>query len=895
MTQEARQALPSHIGHYEIVSIIGRGGMGLVYLARDPRLDRQVAIKCLRTDLFEEHYRERFKREALLLAKLNHPHIVQIYDFIESPEQLALVMEYVDGHNLQVYLREHIASFHQRLVWLSQITQGLAIAHDAGIIHRDLKTENILINKRNIAKLSDLGIAKSQDFNATITDHVAGSYCSMSPEQAMGEAINFKSDLFSLGILAYQLLCGAHPFGDTSNKLQVMQRIISHPPIPPTRHNPDLTPEIVNLLGQLLTKNPDNRPDNTHWVAAQFEKFSHLVPSQAVVTDETQALTPGVSRVAPLGSTSVTNHQTPTHEHPTFDSYHLPATTANKTSTLKKVYSSIQSNLISISLLALTCLILGALAVWQLQPKPAKYIAVVPPVITSKGMSDSQRELIDSAVYDAIQQSVLQLSNFYLIPRSEVSSIEGNVDAIYHGTGADELITANLRCEGEACTITLSRLTPDQQSPTDRLLVQQSKTLDVLTDNYLSVAETVQGSIGQLYSQKLSNTLTQINESDYSAFLSTNIQYRTHGESLDLLDRLDALPGSIQSMSAAQTLYCEIALDLFHETKEKIYLNKALSYIGEEGSKPDNLSTLVNYFQIRAAEGNFSMATEILEKIAKLNGSSFLNNLLLGHLKLAQQDYKAAINFYKRATASKKTTDVLYKLAIAYLYSGDTQNARNYVLMSLALSPEYYNALSLYGAIALIEGKTEEAIQALEKIRLKTPDDITNLANLGFAYLLGKQYAEAQDLFQHAAMITPTNTTILLNLADTKSLLGNDKESEEIYQKIIEYQHQQQLSNELLRNSAQAHAHLHQFAEAMTLLETLNKLDPDNIETMYSAALVHAIAHNNTLATLSVKAALTNGINKIWFSFPWFDGLCSQEDFVNLMTKFESPERCAVK
>src|SRR4051812_35603352 len=92
------------LGHYSIASLIGRGGMGLVYLARDTRLDRQVAIKCLRAELFEARYRERFKREALLLAKLNHPNIVQIYDYLETEDQLALVMEYVDGQNLQQHL-----------------------------------------------------------------------------------------------------------------------------------------------------------------------------------------------------------------------------------------------------------------------------------------------------------------------------------------------------------------------------------------------------------------------------------------------------------------------------------------------------------------------------------------------------------------------------------------------------------------------------------------------------------------------------------------------------------------------------------------------------------------------------------------------------------------------
>src|SRR5690606_17593311 len=173
------------LGHYQLLDCIGRGGMGLVYRARDTRLERDVAVKCLRTELFEPHYIERFKREAMLLAKLNHTHIVQIYDFIESAEQLALVMELVDGQNLQTYLREHIASMPQRLQWLAQIAEGLSVAHDAGIIHRDLKADNILINKRGQAKITDLGIAKSQHFHATITDHVAGSYCSMSPEQAM--------------------------------------------------------------------------------------------------------------------------------------------------------------------------------------------------------------------------------------------------------------------------------------------------------------------------------------------------------------------------------------------------------------------------------------------------------------------------------------------------------------------------------------------------------------------------------------------------------------------------------------------------------------------------------------------------------------------------------------
>lgn len=358
----------AHIGHYDILRTLGRGGMGLVYLAHDPRLDRQVAIKCLRSDLYEPQYRERFKREALLLAKLNHPNIVQIYDYIETETQLALVMEYVDGLNLQQHLREHIAPITLRMQWLTQIAQGLATAHDTGIIHRDLKAENILINKHKLAKITDLGIAKSQDFNATLTDHVTGSYASMSPEQAMGETIDFRSDLFSFGILAYQLLCGAHPFGEAENKLQIMQRIISHPPISPTKNNPDLPVEAVELLGQLLSKNPDNRPANTHWVAAQCEKlYQWFLANTKVDEDNTVALSgAGDSGIR------VQIKRSKTQEHPTFETHLLKKSAPF--SVRAKHY--LRNNIATFAVFGL--ILAGTVGgfIWKMQPKVENEVVV---------------------------------------------------------------------------------------------------------------------------------------------------------------------------------------------------------------------------------------------------------------------------------------------------------------------------------------------------------------------------------------------------------------------------------------------------------------------------------------------------------------------------------------
>ena len=144
---------------FRIVKPIGRGGMGEVFLAHDIRLERDVAVKFLRSDLGRNDLRAHIAAEAQILAKLNHPNIVQVYDIIESDGATALVMEYVDGQNLHILLRERSPDTPEMLRWLSEIAAGIAAAHSVGVVHNDLKAENVLVNSANIAKVTDFGIA----------------------------------------------------------------------------------------------------------------------------------------------------------------------------------------------------------------------------------------------------------------------------------------------------------------------------------------------------------------------------------------------------------------------------------------------------------------------------------------------------------------------------------------------------------------------------------------------------------------------------------------------------------------------------------------------------------------------------------------------------------------
>ena len=879
----------TQIGHYAIIRHLGRGGMGLVYLARDTRLDRQVAIKCLRTELFEPHYRERFKREALLLAKLNHPHIVQIYDYQETPDQLALVMEYVEGQNLHQHLREHIVPLTQRMQWLVQIAQGLAVAHDAGIIHRDLKAENILINKHKLAKITDLGIAKSQDFNATLTDHVTGSYGSMSPEQAMGEELDNRSDLFSFGILAYQLLCGVHPFGDTQNKLQLMQRIISHPPIPPTKTNPDLPPEVIELLGQLLSKNPDNRPANTHWVAAQCEKLYQLI---------------SLKSGSDLNTTEMLSHAQTSHsgirnsrhskEHPTFETRFKK----NKSNLAQDLAAYARDNSISVALIGIALAMVIGAVIWQLQPKQPKYIAVLPPNLNATGMQDSQQELVKGAVYDAIQQSVLQLDGYYLIPQTEINDLNAanskeGIEAVRRATAADELITTEIQCKIEACTIKLSRLTPESEKQESRLKVQDTKTVDVLTDNYLSVATIIQVNLEGLYSKEAGNIFEKFDEKEYTTFLAVNRLYRDKGAKDELLEDLDAINVNAKKLPAVQTLYTEIALDMHYETENDSYLKGLEKFLSLQDSTQKNISVLRNKFLMEIAQKKYGNADTTLEEIRSLKTSDSQINDLKAYLMMAKKDYVKASEHYKKSLNVKKTANGLYYLSLAQWYLGDNDQAKTTLEESLKISPNLYKSYNLIGLIYLVTGNIDSAMQAFEKSIANKPTDSITLNNLGLCYLLLKKYPQALDTFSRANDIAPNISSQMLNQADTYELLENNAEATIWYTKLINFLTKKELNNENLIHLAQAHAHLGNFSEALKYLQKLEKEDSQNYRTAYTAALVHTLAKNNTSAILNIESSLNLGMNKIWFSFPWFDRLCVELNFVELMKKIGEPNRCS--
>ncbi len=255
----------SHFGDYEILEELGAGGMGKVYRARDLTLDRLVALKTLAHQLSQDTgYVQRFLKEARAAARLNHPNIVQIYDFGCVDSIYYLAMEFVDGHSLGTYLKRGHFSESESIQIIRHACRALSVAHADGIVHRDIKPDNLMLTSRGDVKLVDLGIAKRLDEEASLTQtgQAIGTPHYISPEQIRGQRdVDSRADIYSLGATLYHLLTGHTPYSGSSGPIVMSMHLVE--PLPdPRRFEASLTDGVCRVVRKMMAKNRDERyPD----------------------------------------------------------------------------------------------------------------------------------------------------------------------------------------------------------------------------------------------------------------------------------------------------------------------------------------------------------------------------------------------------------------------------------------------------------------------------------------------------------------------------------------------------------------------------------------------------------------------------------------------------------
>jgi serine/threonine protein kinase len=245
------------VSHYRILEKLGEGGMGIVYKAEDTKLDRTVALKFLPSHLnASEQDKARFIQEAKAASALNHPNVCTIHDIQEHEGQMFIVMEFVDGQTLRDRTKSHIVNPKSAIDIGVQIADGLAAAHE-GIVHRDIKPENIMVRRDGIVQIMDFGLAKLRGVSRlTKEGSTVGTAGYMSPEQVQGVEADHRSDIFSLGVLLYELFTGQLPFKGV-HETALAYEIVNVDAAPPSSVKPEIDPELERIIIECLDKEPN--------------------------------------------------------------------------------------------------------------------------------------------------------------------------------------------------------------------------------------------------------------------------------------------------------------------------------------------------------------------------------------------------------------------------------------------------------------------------------------------------------------------------------------------------------------------------------------------------------------------------------------------------------------
>jgi Flp pilus assembly protein TadD/predicted Ser/Thr protein kinase len=871
------------IGPYRLVKILGRGGMGEVFLAQDDRLKRQVAIKRIRRDRgLDSALRQRLLREAQAVAGLSHPAIVHVYDLLEGTDDDCIIMEYVQGATLAEALKRGPLEPATAVRLAREIASGLDAAHIAGIVHRDLKAENVIVTPAGQAKILDFGLAKplaplAGDPSLTAAGFVVGTWRSMSPEQARGAEVDERSDLFSFGVLLYEMLTGQSPFRG-SGALEILTRVMSLTPPRVDTVQPGLSPRLGTLIGRLLEKEPDARPQSAAEVLRELAAIAGRAPDPS--SEET---------VSDLPTGFLATAQAPSQALP--PSAAAPQSTAGMSVIHRRGMRMAAVAVLAVALLA----ILGVLIGRRFQPAqsptaPAAAtallrVAVPRPQVNGK---DERLQLAASGVLTTSLGTLGSLVGVDAIGPSQLSGVP--VPQMAQAAAADELLVAILDGTGSQGKITLRR-----QSPRGQILWTETFLAPVEAGDLLQLAKHVDKSLLQGYKDRRlrpgTPTLAARTE-DYAAFLAVKQRLDAGAVSSEEdLERLQQVMDKSPSLLDARLLAADLLLNRSVPTKKIAYRDRALDLVrGARELAPDDPRPLFTQFRIELDQP--SVAAKTLARIERLLLPGDPRVLVL-RSSLAEREGRLdeALDDLRTAVQSSPTWRNLYSLADLEARTGHVEEARGHLHLILGSSPDNVYALDNLARIELLFGDLHQAEQRYQDLINRVPKPLrAHYTNLGVIRILLGRYQEAITVLHKALEIDPDSSEVNSNLAQAELALGHTRDAEAHFRTALsEIEKNPVPANNLPQ--AECLAYLGRRREAVAIILNAPEQKRDDPEFLKSAALVFALVGDHATALANVEKALQKGVQTRWFLFPGFDSLRRDPEFRDLISKAPGAHR----
>ena len=860
---------PETIGPYRIGGRIGVGGMGEVFVADDPRLDRRVAIKIVRRDASAgEATRRRFLREARLAAAVSHPSIVQIFDIVEDPSGDAIVMELVEGTTLADLLRRGPLPWKDVCAYGRDIALGLARAHDRGLVHRDLKCENLMLTETGDIKILDFGIAKRLDpavegTALTADGAVVGSCHAMSPEQALGYPVDPRSDLFSLGVVLYEMATGVSPFR-AERPVASLARVSTHRPPPIDTLVPAVPGGLAALIEELLEKDPADRPAGAPEVAARLERSitsisgtgreTRLPASETDLLHDAEQLSAGS-----LGAATREGFAMPATEVPAEGAWRRRARRLGRRSVASWLAGG------------LGVTVFAALGLWRLAASPPPlHIAVLTP---EQATTTADGDLVAAALRAGLLDGIEALRAVTVPAFDRVDMTTGTSADVARALAADEALTARLVCGRTSCSVTLARIAAAAGN------VLRSRRFDLPTDDLLLLATASAAQARQLYAERPARRdaahVPEVSAADYAGYLAVrrDFAHRDRRQPLaELLARLGAIEASSPRFAPAFVLDARIAHHRHGETRDSRDLERALDR-AERAAELAPADPLPRLFQatIASAAGRLDAAEAVLAELDLLLPGDPRVTASRAQLAERRGDGTEALALARRAAARLPSWVNLFNLAGLELRQGEVEAAKKHIILALERAPENFRCRSMLAEIELIYGDLEQAITGFRSLA-EASGGHRELSNLGVAYLLAGRYPEAAEAFGRAYSLAPSDPQASLNLADARQLLGETAAAARLYRETVARTEGLEAGvgeARFLTVRAQAQAHLGDAREAAAAAREALRLHPDDPWVTYEAALVFALIGERSSALAGLERALDLGVARRWLRLPW--------------------------
>jgi len=896
--------MDNKLPHYSRERLLGEGGMGKVYLAQDNQLQRQVAIKELTYQPKDEEVNHAL-HEARLLARVNHANIIQIYNVHDEGDHISLVMEYFNSKTLTQFQQEAYTTLVQKLDLLQQLSAGLAAAHKNDVIHCDLKPSNILVNDQGQLKITDFGIAflatnesQNSEPSASNSSLQFGSLLFMSPEQIKLQAVDYRSDIFSFGIIAYQLMVGSHPFSYGNNggsATDVAKRICEHTPEHAKNLMLNAPSALTDLLMEMLVKPLEQR---TLTAEAIENRLKHIRTALLQAEINEQATMPLSSGLANIAGDDTVQYTQAVHTTQLSQNTQIVQPADNlRASWFKQNYKTVAS-------IALLCLmIILFVGFYNTQEIETKQVVILKPTLADSSlMAPMQQDLVISAVEDALRQAVINTKNMYLISQREVKAITkeypDDLNKLRQAVGASDIISTTLDCDNSRCKVSFSRLVVNEKT-SNSLSVKSEKNWLVPIDKFNVVFSTSQTQFASLFPKNLEVNQSAlvsrpINENDYRDYIALYSQIKGDGNySVGSLDQLEALLVRSPYLYAAYGLFRETASNLYIDTRDKAQL-KRLELVLQKSPPEYRYSVYhaIDSFWLASNRGDMTTARLQVSE-AKKRGADDLTILgFEAFMFFSSGQYNEAADSYSNAFKLRPSSNLLYNIAFSYWRMGSLQEAEKSLNKMLRIVPNHYIAKQLQANIWLLQGRLKLAITAYEQI-VDSLNNTKDLSNLSLAYGLNRQYDKSHYFARKALNLNPKQPVNLLNLADIEMILGDKQSAISHYQQVVAILKEKSEVKDLTY-LAQAYGQLNQASLAIAALNKAQFLAPESGEVFYSSAIVYSLLNEKASAIHHVKAALNNNVGVVWFNLPWFDHLCSNREFKQLMKEYKNAQRCLI-